>query len=129
MAPLFNMKKVIISTTPRGFQLPLEFAAGLFVLNKTKYFEFYKTSDFDIKGYSPSIKELMTYIEADDGIYFLCMSTEGIREDLDLVNLVESNAASLPYLKVVSIPEDVEYHIGENEYGIEYVVEDHRIWH
>lgn len=122
------MKKVIISITPRGFRLPKEIAKKLFAINKTKFFEFFKTSDFDIKDYSESVKELMTYIEADDGIYLLCMSTLGIREDLDLVNLVELNIGLVPYLKVINIPEDVEYHIVENEYGIEHISENHRVW-
>lgn len=54
------------------------------------------------------------------------------RDDPDLIYLVENNLACNKYnygkLKIVSIPDDVEWEIGEYESGGEFVAEKHRIW-
>jgi len=53
------------------------------------------------------------------------------RNDLDLVKVVEElgEHASGYYavLKIVDIPDDVQWHIHEYD-GLEHVAEDHRIW-
>jgi len=48
------------------------------------------------------------------------------REDPILIKLVKSKKDHI--LKVVEIPDDVNWHIEETESGNEYVAEDHRTW-
>ena len=48
------------------------------------------------------------------------------REDYILIKLVK--AKKDPILKVVEIPDDVDWHIEETDSGNEYVAEDHRTW-
>lgn len=60
------------------------------------------------------------------------LSERGIlRDDEDLVAVVESLGSlangSCADLKIVEIPEDVEWHISEYD-GFEHVAENHRTW-
>ena len=48
------------------------------------------------------------------------------REDSILIKLVK--AKKDPILKVVEIPDDVDWHIGETDSSNEYIAEDHRTW-
>lgn len=49
------------------------------------------------------------------------------RDDHILIKLVK--AKKDPILKVVEIPDDVDWHIEETDSGNEYVSEDHRTWY
>ena len=53
------------------------------------------------------------------------------RDDKDLVEIVESLGSlangSCANLKIIEVPDDVEWHIAEYD-GMEYVAENHRTW-
>ena len=79
------------------------------------------------KDYGEQIKEDWKSFDAD---YFYCNDIE--RTDLDLIKVVETlgesiSSGSCAKLKVVEIPDDIEYEIDEYD-GIESIHETHRSW-
>ena len=61
-----------------------------------------------------------------DGEYF--SDRDIARDDPHLVAVVEGLDAEKHTLKVVEVPEDVKWHIAEQD-GNEWVAEDHRTWY
>lgn len=45
-----------------------------------------------------------------------------------LVSTVENNPEGLPHLKVIEIPEDVQWHLHVTDQGEEWIGENHRTW-
>ena len=79
------------------------------------------------KDYGEQIKEDWKSFDAD---YFYCNDIE--RTDLDLIKVFETlgesiSSGSCAKLKVVEIPDDIEYEIDEYD-GIESIHETHRSW-
>ena len=79
------------------------------------------------KDYGEQIKEDWKSFDAD---YFYYNDIE--RTDLDLIKVVETlgesiSSGSCAKLKVVEIPDDIEYEIDEYD-GIESIHETHRSW-
>jgi hypothetical protein len=121
------MRKVVICRDPLGFRLPHSFAQSLYDVSTTKYFEQFPEKLY--YEFSDLAKQAFTFIKVEDRIMVLCTTIPGLREDPFLHHLVQTNQAEVPFLKVVEVPRDVEYDIVENDLGIEYIVEKHRIWY
>ena len=71
-------------------------------------------------GLSPEAAEQLRHLNPDFDVYNLEMRT-----DPDLVKLVEAWGDS--ELRVVEVPDDVEWHIAEYD-GYEWIAENHRTW-
>jgi len=81
----------------------------------------YNTSYNEVSGYTSDI--------FGEGYFD---DTVLVRDDKDLVAMVEEMGEKVEgkysELKVVEIPDDVKWHISNNDAGNEWVAEDHRIW-
>lgn len=73
--------------------------------------------------------------EAEDAYFNLhgCFPREVTRDDHDLIDFVEQRGfksveGKYCTLKIVEIPEDVLWGIGADDYGFEWVYEQHRRW-
>ena len=71
------------------------------------------------------IKDVERMIELNH--YPLCFVD---RTDPNLIQVVEEQKSmdNLQHLKIIEIPDNVEFYILENEMGVESVHEEHRIW-
>lgn len=84
-------------------------------------------------GFSLSHEAIMRYAELASLVNTEISVYSIERNDPFLVQTVEElgRAANGPHaeLKVVEIPDDVQWHIAEAEYdGLEYIAENHRTW-
>ncbi len=139
------MKKVIINNSFGGFGISN--AALLFLIKKNSrcvdkinYLKYY---DGDVK--KKLVEDVMSCPEDSSffahkdysgwlykgGTIFTFGDIEGAREDEDLIKIVEL-LGELSYgdsakLKIIEIPDDVEYEI-YNHAGVESIHEKHRIW-
>ena len=73
------------------------------------------------------------HIDDIDSYEFLDVSIYDIqRDDPNLIEVAETigNEINTDYsiLKIVEIPADVEFYISENDMGIEYIHEKHKVW-
>ena len=117
------MRKVVINCKYGGFDLSdegKELYGRLSGLNLKK-----------VKAVEFSFSPFAYYMDGieDDDHYFSVDELE--RDDPILVGVVtalgEAASTRLSKLKVVEIPDDVEYHIEEYD-GLEHVAEKHRTW-
>lgn len=110
-------KKLVINTCFGGFGL------------SDKCFELYLTRK-EIKFYKDSDKYGTHYYTSSDKCDSSFISPRTIaRDDSVLVEMVENSEAEYKFadLKVVEIPDDVEYTI-DNYDGVESIHEKHRVW-
>lgn len=92
--------------------------------------ELHKASSYDVtltKDYGETVKDDWKYFESD---YFYYGNVE--RNDPDLIKAIETigekkSSGSLSNLKVVEIPDDIEWKIDDYD-GIETIHEKHRSW-
>lgn len=120
------MKKVVINKCWGGFGLSDE-AVELY--GKLSGLDLIKYNDPDVPR-MVSCGSTYFFDEIDDGNFF--DESEIERDDPNLVRVVEllgeKASAQLSKLKIVEIPEDVHFTIGEYD-GQEWVAEKHRTWH
>lgn len=110
--------KILIYRSIDGFLLPEEF------------WQLYKSVvDFrliEVISDSYRLKYYKNYISPDTEIH----PEKFKRDDPTVIYVVETlkKIGLLPHLKVVEIPDDVDWEIN-SEYGVEWVAEKHRKWH
>ncbi len=120
------MKEVIIGRTPHGFKIPQEIVEEFYKLNSCdSFYDLFPSDYFD----DWDISLCLITVKDGDTLKILSTSNRDVREHKDLIALIRKHQATLPHLKIVEIPEDVEYDIVENDYGIEFIAEKHRIWY
>lgn len=113
------MTQIVINRDHGGFGLSNEAIERLFELKNWKLVKQVRDSDF-ILYYIDSIEDRNLFNEYDV-----------LRDDLDLVQVVKElgEKANSRYsnLKIVTIPDDVDFDIQEYD-GREWIAEKHRTW-
>jgi len=120
------MTKVVINTCFGGFGLSNEAFERLLerkgIEFETAPSQYLSGTDYWVKGHVGEDRFYLSYYNFTD---------REQRSDSDLVAVVEEmgEAADGDYaeLRIVEIPDDVEWHIHEYD-GLEHVAEDHRTW-
>lgn len=73
--------------------------------------------------------EFFDMYDENNELYFIDLA----RDDKDLIsvieNLKEKSNSYYSHIKIVEIPDDVDWEIEESEDGSEYISEKHRIWY
>ena len=126
-------RKIVISTSYGGFRISDKGFERYLDLKGIKWYKSESTNWMGTAYFSIPIEELnkLCTAEEDDDEY--CLNYRDIdRADPILVQVVEElgEEADGTYasLKVVEIPDDVEWQIDEYD-GSEWVAEKHRTWH
>jgi hypothetical protein len=135
-----NMTKIVIGIGYHGFDLPHKFVTeyanrkgimiNLYRWYNDKYTKVDTTTDFNELDYGYYVNYLYSDndIETVDTKPFYKQDIS--RDDIDLINIIEENleVANEFRLKVVEIPDDVEWSIGNYGWGSEFIMEKHRTW-
>ncbi len=122
------MKEVLICRSPSGFTLPSSIVEEFYRLNSCNdFYDLYPLNYF--KDWNPISTCKLVFIKDNDILKILATSKKQVREHVDLIDIIRRNQAVLKDIKIVEIPDDVEYDIVENEYGIEFIAEKHRVWY
>lgn len=138
-----NMKKIVINNCFGGFCLSNEGIKYFAKLKGIQELYFYKeesgeiqkvdeeSSSFLVTPLTIDIGEKPTYEEYYKAIDHYYYSPEFKRDDLDLIKTIddlgEKASGDFSNLKIVEIPDDVEWQIEEYD-GNEWVAEKHRTW-
>lgn len=119
------MRKILINSRAGGFDLSNDAIKAYLDAKGIKY-----TIQKDLMFNEPI---LIYYDENGDRITFDAVYYGLIRDDETLISVVEelgpekASGASAA-LKIVEIPDDVEWDIGISDSGAEWVYEKHRTW-
>ena len=119
--------KIVINQEFGGFGLSDK---AFELLLEKKNIEFEKVKDGEIFGISRSVYYRKGHVN-DDDYHISEYSFYDDRSDQDLIEIVETLGSDAngwsAVLKIVEIPDDVEWEIAEYD-GVEWVAEKHRTW-
>jgi hypothetical protein len=122
------MTKVVINTCFGGFGLS---EVAFEKLLERKGIEFVKVLDMEYRSIDISYYYRKGMVDDEEG-YLSPYDFIRDRSDADLIGVIEElgldkAAGKYAKLKIVEVPDDVEWHIHEYD-GAEHVAENHRTW-
>jgi hypothetical protein len=122
------MTKVVINTCFGGFGLS---DVAFEKLLERKGIEFVKVEDMEYRSIDISYYYRKGMVDDEEG-YLSVYDFIRDRSDADLIGVIEElgldkAAGKYAKLKIVEVPDDVEWHISEYD-GAEHVAENHRTW-